>query len=104
MAYSVSRRTREIGIRMALGAAAGHVLRLILTQGLWITAIGVTIGLAGSLALTGTIQSLLFGVSPTDPLTLGGVALLIGIVAISACYIPARHAMCVDPIVALRHE
>ena len=104
MAYSVSRRTREIGIRMALGAAAGHVLRLILTQGLCITAIGVTIGLAGSLALTRTIQSLLFGVSPTDPLTLGGVALLIGIVAISACYIPARHAMCVDPIVALRHE
>ena len=89
---------------MAMGAAGSHVLRLVLSQGLWITAIGVAVGLAGAFALTRTMQSLLFGVSPTDPVTLGGVSLLLGVVALLACYIPARRATHVDPLVALRYE
>jgi putative ABC transport system permease protein len=104
MAYSVSRRTREFGVRMAMGAATSHVLRLVLRQGLWTTGIGIAIGLLGAFALTRTMQSLLFGVSPTDPLTLGGVALLLAAVALFACYIPARRATHVDPLVALRYE
>jgi predicted permease len=104
MAYSVTRRTREIGVRMAIGAAAGDVLRLVLGQGMWTTGIGVAIGIGGALALTRTMQSLLFGVSPTDPLTVGGVTLLLASVSLLACYIPARRATRVDPIVALRYE
>ena len=104
MAYSVTRRTREIGVRIALGAARGDVLRLVLGQGLWTTAIGVAIGIAGSLALTRTMQSLLFGVSPTDALTLVAVSLLLASMSMLACWIPTRRAMRVDPIVALRYE
>jgi ABC-type antimicrobial peptide transport system permease subunit len=104
MAYSVSRRTREIGVRVALGAASGDVLRMILTQGLRTIFIGVVAGIAGSLVLTRTMESLLFGVTPTDPLTLGGVTLLLVGAALLACFIPARRATKVDPIVALRYE
>jgi putative ABC transport system permease protein len=104
MAYSVTRRTREIGVRMALGAARGDVLRLVLGQGLWTTGIGVAMGMAGSFVLTRTMQSLLFGVSPTDSVTLAGVALLLAGVSMAACWIPTRRAMRVDPIVALRYE
>src|SRR5438876_9632134 len=104
MAYSVTRRTREIGVRIALGAARGDVLRLVLGQGLWTTAIGVAIGIAGSLALTRTMQSLLFGVSPTDSVTLAAVSLLLASMSMLACWIPTRRAMRVDPIVALRYE
>ena len=104
MAYSVSRRAREFGVRMAMGAATGDVLRLVLKQGLSTTLIGVAIGLGGSLALTSTMRSLLFGVSPNDPLTLAGVALLLAGVALLACYIPARRATHIDPLVALRYE
>jgi putative ABC transport system permease protein len=104
MAYSVTRRTREIGVRIALGAARGDVLRLVLGQGMWTTAIGVSIGIAGSFALTRTAQSLLFGVSPTDAVTLAGVSLLLAGVSLLACWIPTRRAMRVDPIVALRYE
>ncbi|MGC2109718.1 MAG: ABC transporter permease [Candidatus Korobacteraceae bacterium] len=104
MAYSVSRRTREIGVRVALGAATGDVLRLILGQGLRTIFIGVAIGITGSLALTRTVKSLLFGVTATDPLTFGGVTLLLVGAALLACYIPARRATKVDPIVALRYE
>jgi putative ABC transport system permease protein len=104
MAYSVSRRTREIGVRVALGAGSGDVLRMILSQGLRTTFIGVAIGIAGSLALTRTVQSLLFGITPTDPLTFGGVTLLLAGAAFLACLIPARRATNVDPMVALRYE
>jgi putative ABC transport system permease protein len=104
MAYSVTRRTREIGVRIALGAARGDVLRLVLGQGMWTTAIGVAIGIAGSFALTRTTRSLLFGVSPTDAVTLAGVSLLLAGVSLLACWIPTRRAMRVDPIVALRYQ
>jgi predicted permease len=104
MAYSVSRRTREIGVRVALGAGSGEVLRMILRQGLRTIFIGVAIGIAGSLALTRTVESLLFGVTATDPLTFGGVTLLLVGAALLACFIPARRATKVDPMVALRYE
>ncbi|HYL10694.1 MAG TPA: ABC transporter permease [Candidatus Acidoferrales bacterium] len=104
MAYSVSRRTREIGVRVALGAGSGDVLRMILSQGLRTIFIGVAIGIAGSLALTRTVESLLFGVTATDPLTFGGVTLLLVAAALLACFIPARRATKVDPMVALRYE
>ena len=104
MAYSVSRRTREIGVRAALGAATGDVLRMILGQGLRTIFIGVAIGITGSLALTRTVESLLFGVTATDPLTFSAVTLLLVGAALLACYIPARRATRVDPMVALRHE
>ena len=104
MAYSVSRRTREIGVRVALGAGSGDVLRMILSQGLRTIFIGVAIGITGALALTRTVESLLFGVTATDPLTLGGMTLLLVGAALLACYIPARRATKVDPVVALRCE
>jgi predicted permease len=104
MACSVTRRTREIGVRVALGAGSGDVLRMILGQGLRTIFIGVAIGIGGSLALTRTVESLLFGVTATDPLTFGGVTLLLVGTALLACYIPARRATKVDPMVALRYE
>jgi putative ABC transport system permease protein len=104
MAYSVSRRTREIGVRVALGARSRDVLTMILSQGLRTIFIGVAIGIAGALALTRTVESLLFGVTATDPLTFGGVTLLLVGAALLACYIPARRATHVDPMVALRYE
>jgi predicted permease len=104
MAYSVSRRTREIGVRVALGAGSGDVLRMILGQGLHTIFVGVAIGIAGSLALTRTVESLLFGVTATDPLTFGGVTVLLVGAALLACFIPARRATKVDPMVALRYE
>jgi len=102
--YAVGQRTREIGIRMALGAQPGDVLRAVVGQGVKPMFWGLAIGLLAALGLTRLMSSLLFGVSATDPFTFGGVAFLLAAVALVACYIPARRAMRVDPVVALRHE
>jgi hypothetical protein len=104
LAQNVARRTQEIGIRMALGASAGEILRLVLRRGLGLVAAGLAIGTAGALAVTRLLQTLLFGVSQADPVTFGGVILTLGAVALVATWIPARRAMRVDPLVALRRD
>jgi predicted permease len=104
LAYEVARRTREIGIRSALGEQRRDVLGLIGRQGLALVLCGAFLGVAGALAITRSLGSLLYGVTPSDPLTFGGVCALLVLVGIAACYIPARRATQVDPIVALRYE
>jgi predicted permease len=104
LSYMVGQRTREIGVRMALGAQQLDVLRLVMKDGAQMTLVGVFIGLAGSLWLTRLMRSMLFGVKPSDPLTFAAVALLLAAIAMLACYVPARRAMKVDPIEALRQE
>jgi putative ABC transport system permease protein len=104
MAYAVNQRTHEIGIRIALGAQRRDVLQLVMRDGAKIALFGIASGIAGALALTRLMASLLFEVKPTDPATFAGVAILLALVALVACYIPARRAMRVDPMVALRYE
>jgi predicted permease len=104
MAFSVRQRTNEIGIRIALGAQPANVLKLILAQGLLLTILGISIGVAGALALTRFLSSLVYGIAPTDPATFIGVSLVLIAAALLACWVPARRAMRVDPVTALRCE
>jgi putative ABC transport system permease protein len=104
LAYSVTQRSREVGIRMALGAARRDVLRLVLMQGLRLAAIGLAIGLAAAIAVTRLMSAMLFGVSPRDPLTIVSVSLLMIAVALGASLLPAYRATKIDPILAIRHE
>ncbi|MCA1562924.1 MAG: FtsX-like permease family protein [Acidobacteria bacterium] len=104
VSHSVTERTREIGVRMALGAERGQVLRLFVRNGLATAAAGTVIGLAGALALSRSLESLLFEVKPSDPLTFVAVAVLLLAVAMVACYLPARRAAGIDPLLALRTE
>jgi putative ABC transport system permease protein len=104
MSYAVTRRSHELGIRVALGASRREVVGLVLRQGMKLAAVGMAAGLVAALALTRFMAGLLYGVRPADPATLAAVALLLGGIAFLACYIPARRATAVDPAIALRCE
>jgi putative ABC transport system permease protein len=104
MSFAVTQRTHEVGVRMALGARGGEVLRLIVGQGLRLTLVALVIGLIAASGATRLLASQLFGVTPSDPVTFAAVPLVLGAVAVIACYLPARRASRLDPLVALRRE
>jgi putative ABC transport system permease protein len=104
ISYSVGQRMHEMGIRAALGASGGSLLRLVLIRGLILTMIGLAIGVGGAIGLTRLMKSILFGVGERDPLTMAGVAITLALVSVLACYVPSRRATKVDPMVALRYE
>jgi putative ABC transport system permease protein len=104
ISYMVSERTHEIGIRIALGAGRKNILQMVLHQALGLAITGAAVGIAGALIVSRLMAGLLYGVRPNDPVTFGSVALLLMGVALLACYVPARRALRVDPLVALRHE
>ena len=104
IAYAVSQQQREIGIRIALGARPGSVVRMVLADGLRLTLVGVACGVVGALATTRLLAGLLFGVGASDPVTFGGIVAVLALVALAACWIPARRAAKVSPLVALRSE
>jgi ABC-type antimicrobial peptide transport system permease subunit len=102
MAYMVGQRTGEVGLRMALGASPSAVQRMVVMEGLRLAAVGVALGAAAALGLTRLLRSFLFDVQPSDPLTYVGISLLLCLIALGACWIPARRASRIDPLVALR--
>jgi ABC-type antimicrobial peptide transport system permease subunit len=104
LSFLVSNRTREIGVRMALGAQRTDVLRSVMGEGAKLSLAGIVLGMVGALAVMRVLSGELYGVGATDPLTFCGVAILVAVVALTACYVPARRAMRVDPMVALRYE
>lgn len=104
LAYETARRTREIGLRMALGAESGDVVRAVVGRALGLAAAGAMVGLGAAVAVMQLLRSMLFGVRPGDPVTLAAVAVLLAVVTVAACYVPARRAAKVDPMVALRCE
>jgi putative ABC transport system permease protein len=104
LSFHVTRRTHELGVRMALGAPRAHVVGLLLSMGGRLVLIGLVVGVLGSIAANRLLQSQLFGVGSTDPLAYAGVTLILAVVTLAACYLPARRAAAVDPIVALRQE
>jgi putative ABC transport system permease protein len=104
VSYDVSERTHEIGLRMALGAQSRDVLQLIVGQGARLAAFGIAAGLSAAVALTRLMASMLYGVKATDAYTFAAISVLLGAVALAACYLPSRRAMALDPVTALRHE
>jgi len=104
MAYSVTQRTRELGIRMALGAQSWEVVRLVMRQGMLLAAVGLIVGLLAAFAATRLVAALLYGVNPSDPFVFAAVTILLAAAAFAACYFPARRAVKIDPVIALRFE